>query len=120
MIEAMACGTPVIAYPCGSVPEVIEDGLTGRIVETPDEALSAIADVEKFDRTKIRQRFEQRFSSDRMADAYLDVYRRLPSAGKQPKGQGAVHRRQSCKHAPRILHPRPGLPLRFDPAKPVV
>jgi glycosyltransferase involved in cell wall biosynthesis len=77
MIEAMACGTPVIAYPCGSVREVIEDGVTGRIVESLDEAVAAVPEVMYLDRTRIRQRFENRFTSDRMADDYLSVYRRL-------------------------------------------
>lgn len=77
MIEAMACGTPVIAYPFGSVREVIEDGVTGRIVETLDEAVAAVPEVTRLDRTRIRQRFEDRFTSDRMAEDYLSVYRRL-------------------------------------------
>ncbi len=117
MIEAMACGTPVIAYPCGSVPEVIEDGVTGRIVETADEALSAIADVEHLDRTKIRRQFEQRFSSDRMADAYLDVYRNLRSSRKNVDRQGPVREMLSGEGSPLIRHPSPGLPLHPDPAK---
>lgn len=77
MIEAMACGTPVIACPCGAVPEVIEDGVTGRIVETVDDAVAAVADIAHLDRAQIRRRFEDRFSSDTMAEAYLDVYRHL-------------------------------------------
>lgn len=93
MIEAMACGTPVIAYPCGSVPEVIDDGVTGRIVGSVDEALSAISDVGRLDRMQIRKRFEQRFSSGRMAEDYLDLYERLISARARPDAAAEVQRR---------------------------
>ncbi|HEY9027147.1 MAG TPA: glycosyltransferase family 4 protein, partial [Burkholderiaceae bacterium] len=74
MIEAMACGTPVVAFECGSVPEVIEDGVTGRIVHSVDEALRALPEVFALDRRRCRQRFEQRFSSDRMAADYVRGY----------------------------------------------
>jgi glycosyltransferase involved in cell wall biosynthesis len=77
MIEAMACGTPVIAFPCGSVPEVIEDGLTGRIVSTMDEAVQAVAEVRQLDRKAIRRRFEERFSATRMTKDYLRLYRAM-------------------------------------------
>jgi len=74
MIEAMACGTPVIAWNSGSVPEVIDDGVTGFIVETEEQALDAIARVPTLDRQRIRSVFEQRFTSMAMARAYLEVY----------------------------------------------
>jgi glycosyltransferase involved in cell wall biosynthesis len=77
MIEAMACGTPVIAYNRGSVPEVIEDGLTGFIVEDEIGAVGAIDRLSQLDRGKVRQRFEQRFTARRMAEDYLRVYRSL-------------------------------------------
>lgn len=77
MIEAMACGTPVLAFPCGSVPEVIEDGLTGRIVSTMDEAVHAVPQVLALDRTAIRRRFEERFSAARMTKDYLGLYRSM-------------------------------------------
>lgn len=77
MIEAMACGTPVLAFRCGSVPEIVEDGLTGAIVETVEEAIAALPSVIALDRKKIRQRFEQRFSATRMAKDYVDIYRSL-------------------------------------------
>jgi glycosyltransferase involved in cell wall biosynthesis len=77
MIEAMACGTPVIAYNRGSVPEVIEDGLTGFIVEDEIGAVGAIDRLSQLDRKKVRQRFEQRFTARRMAEDYLRVYRNL-------------------------------------------
>jgi glycosyltransferase involved in cell wall biosynthesis len=77
MIEAMACGTPVIAYPRGAVPEVIESGLTGFIVDDADEAAAAIATVGTLSRAKVRERFEERFTSRRMAQDYLKLYARL-------------------------------------------
>jgi glycosyltransferase involved in cell wall biosynthesis len=77
MIEAMACGTPVIAYNRGSVPEVIEDGLTGFIVEDEKSAIGAVDRLPHLSRKKIRQRFEERFTARRMALDYLAVYRSL-------------------------------------------
>ena len=77
MIEAMACGTPVIAWPCGSVPEVIEDGVTGRIVRSEAEAVLAVAEVAGYDRRRIRETFERRFSALTMARNYLSIYTRL-------------------------------------------
>jgi glycosyltransferase involved in cell wall biosynthesis len=77
MIEAMACGTPVLAFRCGSVPEIVDDGVTGAIVETMEQAIAALPRVIALDRKKVRQRFEQRFSATRMAKDYIDVYRSL-------------------------------------------
>ena len=77
MIEAMACGTPVIAYDCGSVREVVEDGLTGFIVKNDEEAAAAVGRLAQLDRAAIRRRFEERFSSLAMARRYIDLYTRL-------------------------------------------
>jgi glycosyltransferase involved in cell wall biosynthesis len=77
MIEAMACGTPVIAWNCGAIPEVIEDGLTGFIVNSEEEALAAIERIAAIERPGIRAVFEQRFTATTMARAYLDVYAQL-------------------------------------------
>jgi glycosyltransferase involved in cell wall biosynthesis len=77
MIEAMACGTPVIAFNRGSVPEVIDDGITGFIVEDETGAIGAVDRLEHLSRTKIRKRFEERFTARRMAQDYLGVYRCL-------------------------------------------
>jgi glycosyltransferase involved in cell wall biosynthesis len=79
MIEAMACGTPVIAYRHGSVPEVMRDGVTGYIVEDADHAVAAIARLRELSRARCREVFEQRFTVRQMVDAYLEVYRRLPA-----------------------------------------
>lgn len=88
MIEAMACGTPVLAFRCGSVPEIIEDGLTGIIVQTMEEAIAALPHVIALDRTKVRQRFEQRFSATRMAMDYVSVYRSLLRTSKLAERNG--------------------------------
>ncbi|MFC5569191.1 glycosyltransferase family 4 protein [Lysobacter yangpyeongensis] len=77
MIEAMACGTPVIAWPCGAVPEVLDDGLTGRIVDNEAEAAAAVSEVAAFDRRRIRSVFERRFSAEVMAHRYVEMYHRL-------------------------------------------
>jgi glycosyltransferase involved in cell wall biosynthesis len=83
MIEAMACGTPVIAHPFGSVPEVIEEGRSGFLINDVRAGARAVQEVSKIRREECRQRFEERFSSTRMAHDYLTVYERL--AGKEPK-----------------------------------
>jgi glycosyltransferase involved in cell wall biosynthesis len=80
MIEAMACGTPVIAFRRGSVPEVIDPGETGFIVDTTEEAVEAVEKVRHLDRRRCRQVFEQRFSAERMALSYCQVYSRISAA----------------------------------------
>ncbi|MCH4090522.1 glycosyltransferase family 4 protein [Acetobacter sp.] len=77
MIEAMACGAPVIAFCHGSVPEVIEDGVTGAIVTTEQEAIAAYPRVENLDPVAIRHEFERRFTARRMAEDYLAIYQAL-------------------------------------------
>ncbi|QFU16882.1 glycosyltransferase family 4 protein [Microvirga thermotolerans] len=78
MIEAMACGTPVIAFRCGSVPEVIETGRSGFIVETVEDAVEAVAALRTLDRAEVRRCFLDRFTVERMTKDYLDIYRSLP------------------------------------------
>lgn len=80
MIEAMACGTPVIAFNRGSVPEVVEDGVTGFIVEDETSAVSAVRRLSQLSRPLIRKRFEERFTARRMARDYLDAYNGLLKA----------------------------------------
>ena len=75
MIEAMACGTPVIAWDRGSVREVVEPGVTGFIVKTEEEAVSALARIDTIDRARVRARFEVRFTATRMAEDYVTLYR---------------------------------------------
>jgi glycosyltransferase involved in cell wall biosynthesis len=84
MIEAMACGTPVIAFRAGSVPEVIDDGVTGFIVDSEEEAVRAAGRVGKLNRREIHRIFEQRFTARRMADDYVDIYRQLTDGSVLP------------------------------------
>jgi glycosyltransferase involved in cell wall biosynthesis len=74
LIEALACGTPVLAYRRGSIPEIIEDKVTGFVCESLDEMTAAIQHIPKIDRLQCRVTFEQRFSAERMAQDYLRVY----------------------------------------------
>ena len=89
MIEAMACGTPVIGWRCGSVPEIVEDGVSGVIVESEAQAVAAVHEIDRLDRRLVRQAFDSRFSARAMAKAYLELYARLVGGGsplpeKQP------------------------------------
>jgi len=84
MIEAMACGTPVVAYPFGSVPEIVEDGVSGCLVSDLAGAVEAVKQIEKIDRKKVRKRFENNFTADRMALDYLKIYERMVSRKKTP------------------------------------
>src|ERR1700726_4113352 len=77
MIEAMACGTPVLAFRCGSIPEVIENGVTGKVVDSEEEAIAAMPEILAYDRRTVRRRFEERFAATRMAKDYVTTYRRL-------------------------------------------
>ena len=77
MIEALACGTPVIAWNCGSVPEVIEHEKTGFIVNSLEEAVKAVEKVEKIDRKICRRTFEERFTAKKMAENYVKVYQQI-------------------------------------------
>ena len=77
MIEAMACGTPVIAFNCGSVPEVVDHGVTGFIVDDIDAAVAAVGKVHTLSRARVRATFDRRFTARRMAEDYIDVYESL-------------------------------------------
>ena len=77
MIEAMACGTPVLAFRCGSIPEIIEDGITGKVVNSELEAIAALPEILSYDRRVVRRRFEERFTAARMAKDYVRIYRQL-------------------------------------------
>jgi glycosyltransferase involved in cell wall biosynthesis len=85
MIEAMACGTPVIAWRRGSVPEIIEQGVTGFIVENEAEAIDAIERIPTLDRGRVRDSFERRFTARRMAESYRRCFERLIAAGSSPR-----------------------------------
>jgi glycosyltransferase involved in cell wall biosynthesis len=89
MIEAMACGTPVIAFENGSVPEVLEDGVTAFIVQNEDQAVQAVRKIGMLDRHRIRAEFDQRFTAQHMAQNYLKLYSRLSKARRAGAGTGA-------------------------------
>jgi glycosyltransferase involved in cell wall biosynthesis len=93
MIEAMACGTPVIAFSRGSVPEVIDHGVTGFVVDGEAEAVEAVRRLSELNRHKVRRRFEQRFTVKQMAKQYSHYYESL----RRP---GAVAANLLPKHAP--------------------
>ena len=85
MIEAMACGTPVIAFRSGSTPEVIDDGVTGYLVDGVEAAAGAVARLPDLDRAKVRARFDERFAIGRVAEDYLEVYRALPGVRRETR-----------------------------------
>jgi glycosyltransferase involved in cell wall biosynthesis len=100
MVESLACGTPVIGWRNGSVPEVITHGWTGFVVESIDEAVDAVRRIDQLNRQTCRQEFEMRFNAARMAEEYVQVYRQLPHAvlasgrggGRSTASEGAVRR----------------------------
>jgi glycosyltransferase involved in cell wall biosynthesis len=96
MIEAMACGTPVIAFASGSVPEVVENGATGFIVEGEAEAVEAVAKLDQIDRRGVRARFEQRFTAKRMAEDYVRHY---ASLSRSPRPRRSWDSAQARRYA---------------------
>ena len=99
MIEAMATGTPVIAFRRGSVPEIIEDGVTGFIVDDIESAVAAVPLAKALDRRVIRQRFERRFSDERMTRDYLAIYGALLQRGSGAIDLGAAAARGAAQAA---------------------
>jgi len=93
MIEAYACGTPVISYPNGSVREVLEDGVTGFVVDNQTDAIAAARAIDRIDRRRCREVFEQRFTSATIANRYVSVYRQLIAAHGSAR-PGASYGRQ--------------------------
>ena len=83
VIEAMSCGTPVIAWRAGSVPEIVDHGVTGWIVDSIESAVDAVRRVHLLNRQEVRARFEQRFSAERMARDYLKLYQKITTGGFQ-------------------------------------
>ena len=106
MAEAMACGTPVIAYRRGSVPEIVEEGVTGFIVHDLEEAVRAAERIPTLHRWRCRQRFEERFSATRMARDYLASYQRLVEAALEPQAAVISDVSQAIPPAPRTGRPR--------------
>jgi glycosyltransferase involved in cell wall biosynthesis len=96
MAESLACGTPVIAFRCGSVPEVIDHGITGFICDDIDEAIAAVGRVPELSRETCRRMFEQRFTAARMMRDYVAIYRRILGhrhEGRDPATRGLLHPR---------------------------
>lgn len=86
MIEAMACGTPVIAFSLGSVPEVMKDGVSGYLVNDVEEAIDALGRIDKLKRKNVRRYFEERFTAERMANDYLRTFEKLCGKAERTKG----------------------------------
>ena len=84
MIEALACGTPVVAYSSGSVPEILEDGVSGFLVTSTDDAAAAVKRISEIQRWRCRQAFEKRFSANRMVQDYVAIYERLIGGEPEP------------------------------------
>lgn len=102
MVESMACGTPVIAFPRGSVPEVVDHGETGLIADSVTQAVDAVCHVERLDRRRCREVFERRFTVRRMAEDYLEIYNRLSEGiGDQRRKRGYRIRRPTRRTAQR-------------------
>jgi glycosyltransferase involved in cell wall biosynthesis len=99
MIEAMACATPVIAFRCGSVPEIMEEGVTGYIVDTVEDAIDATRRALSLDRRAIRAVFDRRFTADRMAHDYVSIYERL---AREPPPARPPHWRDNLAILPRV------------------
>ena len=90
VIEAMACGTPVIAFPFGSMPELIEPGVNGVLVESVDQAVAAVEALAALDRRLCRRSFEERFTAARMVENYVRVYEELVEEPVSSPGRSAL------------------------------
>ena len=99
MIEAMACGTPVIAFRCGSVPEVIDHGGSGFIVDTIEAAADAVSKLDGLDRCTVRASFEKRFTAERMARDYCAIYEKLVERHRQPTFRRPALEEASLRHS---------------------
>ena len=100
LIEAMACGTPVLAYRQGSIPEIIDHGVTGYICDNIGEMAQAVAGLPLIDRKRCREVFEKRFTVERMANDYLNLYESLVAAPLRPRllARSASHARVGAVH----------------------
>jgi glycosyltransferase involved in cell wall biosynthesis len=114
MIESLACGTPVIAWRNGSVPEIIQDGVTGFVVDSVEEAVDAVGRVAWLDRPVCRKTFEERFDASRMARDYVNAYRRLVHGASErgwsglpaPETLAFVTRQDTARRGPLVLRKR--------------
>ena len=94
MIEAMACGTPVIAWPNGAVPEVLEEGVTGFLVDSVEKAAEATGRIETIDRQRVRACFERRFSAEAMSKNYVRLYSEISGLARRRDDDVHYRRRQ--------------------------
>jgi glycosyltransferase involved in cell wall biosynthesis len=102
MIESMACGTPVIAFRRGSVPEIVEEGTSGFIVDTIEQAVAKVPRITSLDRAKVRAAFERRFTVERMAHDYLEIYRNLTALRTSPVRVKSMQRLPDRRAAQRV------------------
>jgi glycosyltransferase involved in cell wall biosynthesis len=111
LIEALACGTPVVAFRRGSVPEIITDGESGFLVENVDQAVKAVARLSELSRRRCREIFEERFTADRMMSDYLAIYSRIAGAraAEDAVGGATPWRKPSSKTSSPSLPPKAGL-----------
>ena len=105
MIEALACGTPVLARPCGSVPEILADGITGFLSNDLSELASRVHDIPSISRKRCREWAEQRFSVDRMTEEYIHVYRYLTGLSRRPPSKIERRRTGTRHHRRNLLYP---------------
>jgi glycosyltransferase involved in cell wall biosynthesis len=103
MIEAMACGTPVIAFRRGSVPEVVDEGVTGFVVDSEEEAVAAADRLGELDRRRVRARFEERFTATRMAEEYLSHYQSLLASAHNGPRAGLISQERSSPSMPIVV-----------------
>jgi len=103
MIEAMACGTPVVAFRRGSVPEIVEDGVTGFVVDTVEEAIEAVRRIPALSRTECRAGFDRRYTASRMALDYVTIYRRLLKGCETDDTKGVARRTMKVVHNGALL-----------------
>jgi glycosyltransferase involved in cell wall biosynthesis len=101
VIEAMAFGVPVIVWNEGAMPEIVDEGVSGFVVDTIDAAVARVADAERLDRRRIREVFERRFSATRMVDDYISIYESLARAGKAPPDRRHVYASQGSMNGGR-------------------
>ena len=122
MIEAMACGTPVIAFRSGSSPEVVDDGISGFLVNSVDEAVAAVRRIPSLDRRAARACFERRFTIERMARDYLSIYRALPGVRARSRRRTAdkAFAIEGALRAPPVTGGESSSPLVGDPPRALI
>jgi hypothetical protein len=98
MIEAMATGTPVVAWRNGSVPDVIDHGLTGMVVDAIEEAVDAVRVVRNLDRTAVRKQFERRFTVNNMTQQYIDIYEHQATGARASRLGNHTHPKRAFRN----------------------